>query len=365
MVRVYQISSNFLPLVLAWGFCASFIALLLHPAQSWGWVDHPTARKHHADPVPLVGGVAMCVTYILSTAILPVKPTGYPILLSGLVLLTAVGLYDDLRSLRPTVRFLFQIGAVLLMVFFAEVRLHHLGNLFGFSVISLALLPAFLLTLFGVVGVINALNMSDGLDGLAGGLALIATFWLVVLIQISPEPRWYTGDFGALVSLLGVIAGFLCFNLRHPWRARARTFMGDAGSTMLGFALAWFLVKLSQGPEAVMAPMTAVWILALPLMDAVAVTIRRLISGHSPFFPDRQHAHHLLLSRGLTDGQATARLLGVAWVLGAVGVTAHRLGVPEPVQFYTFLLLFAAFFGVTSRARKAQQSTSAIAPRPM
>lgn len=360
-----QASIKFFSVILVFSLCTILIASLLRPAQVWGWIDQPSARKHHANPVPMVGGFAMCVAYTLGTLILPEKPPACPILLAGLVLLTAVGLYDDLRSLRPAIRFLFQIGAVSLMVFGGKVVLSNLGNLFGLGAITLAAIPAFLFTLFSVVGVINALNMSDGLDGLAGGLALIATFWLLVLIQLSPDPSQHTGDFGALLNLLGVIAGFLCFNLRHPWRARASTFMGDAGSTMLGFALAWFLVKLSQGPEAVMAPMTAVWILALPLMDTVAVTIRRLRAGHSPFSPDRQHAHHLLLSRGLTDGQTTAGLLVVAFVLGAVGVVAHRLAVSEFLQFYAFLLLFGIFFWVTSRAWKAQWLTAASTPRQM
>ena len=338
------------PLLLSFGFCVGMIALLIHPARVWGWVDHPSSRKHHRTPVPLVGGVAMCVAYSLSLLALPEPPHSYQALLVAMVLLTLIGLYDDLRAIRPIIRFAFQGGAVLVMALGGGVVLDSLGDLFGLGDVILGGGIALAVTVFGVVGVINAFNMSDGLDGLAGGLALIAAGWLVVLLQMASSA--HADDSNALLTLVLVIAGFLCFNLRHPWRARASVFMGDAGSTMLGFVLAWFLVHLSQGQEAVMTPMTAVWLLALPLMDTIAVMIRRIRIGHHPFAADRRHAHHLLLGCGLTDGRAAALLLIAALSIGAVGVAAHGLGVPEYLQFYAFLALFWLYYGLTSRLWK-------------
>ena len=340
-------------MLLAFGLCVGLIALLIRPARAWGWMDRPTTRKHHRTPVPLVGGVAMGVAYGLSVLALPEKPYSYQELLSAMTLLALVGLYDDFRTVRPAIRFLFQIGAVLVMALGGGILLGNLGDLFGLGDVTLLGGIALLVTLFCVVGVINAFNMSDGLDGLAGGLALIVAGWLIVLLQIAPTS--YRGDSNALLALVMVIAGFLCFNLRHPWRTRASVFMGDAGSTLLGFVLAWFLVHLSQDPEAVMVPMTAVWLLALPLMDTVAVMIRRIRNGRSPFAADRQHLHHLLLGRGLTDGQATALLLAMALMTGAAGVAAHRLGVPESLQFYAFLALFGLYYRVTARLWKHQR----------
>ena len=335
------------PLLLAFGLCIGLIALLIHPAQTWGWVDHPTARKHHPTPVPLVGGIAMCVAYSLSLLMLPVRPDDHQALLIAMTLLTLIGLYDDLRATRPALRFLFQGGAVLMMALNSGITLDNLGNLFGLGDVLLPKGIALLFTLFCVVGVINAFNMSDGLDGLAGGLALIAAGGLIVLLNMASLS--HSGDHHALLALVVVIVGFLCFNLRHPWRARASVFMGDAGSTMLGFVLAWFLVDLSQGQKAVMTPITAVWLLALPLMDTVAVMIRRIRLDQNPFAADRRHLHHLLLNCGLPDGRATALLLIVALMIGAMGVGAHWLGVPEYLQFYAFLVLFGLYYGLTGR----------------
>lgn len=301
---------------------------------------------------------AFCVSMLL---LAEEWPHAFPVLLVCMTQLTLVGLYDDRFPLRPSVRFLFQISAILLMVLAGEIALTSLGNLFGWGNVLLGdfTIP---LTIFAVVGVINAFNMIDGLDGLAGGLALLATLCMIVLSLLAPT----TGNavIGVLSVLALVIAGFLCFNLRHPWRARASVFMGDAGSTMLGFVLGWFLVHLSQGREAVMAPVTAIWIVALPLMDTIAVMTRRIRAGHSPFAADRQHLHHLLLGIGLTDGRVCAILLATATFAATSGVLAWRLGVPEHWQFYAFLAAFVLYYRLTTRLWTRQQAAVAGSMKP-
>ena len=325
-----------------------FIALSIRWAGRLGWVDRPDDRKQHCHPVPLTGGIAMCAAFCLSLPLMPDKPDAYLVLLASLVVLALVGAYDDLRSIRPATRFLFQTVAVLLMTLNGQVLLSNLGNLLGWGSIVLGDL-AIPFTLFGIVGVINAFNMIDGLDGLAGGVALIAIGCLLALNLTAPAPDHHASN--ALLVLAMVIVGFLCFNLRHPWRVQASVFMGDSGSTMLGFALGWFLVSLSQdreGQAAVMTPMTAVWILAVPLLDTVTVMIRRLRARQSPFNADRQHLHHLLLNYGYSDGQVTAMLLTGALITGVIGMAAHRLAVPEFVQFYGFLGVFLLYYQATT-----------------
>ena len=328
-------------------FCsAGLILLLSRPALAWGWVDHPSTRKHHHRPVPLIGGIAMCMAASVSIVLLPEKIDAYTIFLLSIWLMALVGLYDDLHAVRPASRFLFEIAAVLLMALGAGIQLNDLGDLFGLGAVTLGL-AAIPFTIFSVVGMVNAINMIDGLDGLAGGVALIAVLWLVAVAATGPI--MHVEDVQTLLALALAIAGFLCFNLRHPGRARASVFMGDAGSMMLGFALSWFVVHLSQGEQRVMAPMTAVWILGLPLMDTVTVMLRRIRARQSPFNPDRQHLHHLLLSRGLSDGQVTARMLALSAASGALGAGAWWIGIPESVQFYTFLVAFVIYYRLTSR----------------
>lgn len=328
------------------GLLASGLVLLLRrPAIAWGWVDVPCTRKHHPHPVPMVGGVAMWAAFCGGVLLLPVRPDSWPLLLVGLTLMTAVGLYDDIHSTRPATRLLFQ-GAIVLAAFLGSgASMSRPGDLFGLGEIELGL-GALPFTLFVVIGVVNAYNMLDGLDGLAGGSALIMAGWLVALClaaEVTP-----VGDAGALLVLAAAIAGFLAHNLRHPWRKRASVFMGDAGSTLLGFALAWFILHLCQGESAIIAPMTGVWILALPLLDTVTVMVRRMRAGRSPFRADRTHLHHILLARGLSDGRVTALMLLFSLISGGLGFLSEWLEVPDAAGFYSVLGIFILYYHFTT-----------------
>ena len=105
--------------------------------------------------------------------------------------------------------------------------------------------------------------------------------------------------------------------------------MGDAGSMFLGFTLAWFLIQLSQGEERLLAPVTALWIIALPLIDTVSMMVRRFRLGRSPFAADREHFHHILLASGYTPKQTLVMMILIAGLLAGVGLAGHLLGVPE------------------------------------
>ncbi len=322
------------------------IKLLRRPAHWIGLLDHPGQRKHHQGAVPLTGGIAMCVSFLLCAPFLDISLQPYTSLLIAAVIMTAVGVGDDRYDLSTTGRFLAQGIAALVMALMGGVYLVELGDLIGFGNIELndLSLP---FTVICVIGVINGLNMIDGLDGLAGGVTFIAIFWLAVLVgQGSVQPA-AGADILLMTVLLAVIAGFLSFNMRLPWRRRAAIFMGDAGSMFLGTILVWFLVDLSQGPTRAFAPITAVWILGLPLMDTASVMVRRLIQKRNPFCGDREHLHHLLQRCGLPHAAVTWILLGFSALLGGIGVASWYGDVSEAALFYGFLGVFALFFFAT------------------
>lgn len=348
-------------LILSFFICISLIVILKIPAQRLGWIDRPDIRKQHREPTPVIGGVTMYLAFSLVLMCLPERPHGWEALLVAMGMLTAVGVWDDVRRISPLVRFFFQGSAVLLTIKTGGLAISQLGDLFGLGPVGLGA-GAALFTVFCVVGVINAFNMSDGLDGLAGGFALVATSWVIALSQTAPGQ--HQADCTVLWVLAAAIAGFLAFNLRHPWRARASVFMGDAGSTMLGLVVGWFMVQLSQGETRVMSPMTAVWILAVPLLDAVTLMIRRKLAGRSPFGADRQHLHHLLQAIGWSHGRVVAILLLLAVASGGAGAVAWWLGVPDYMQFYAFMGLFLVYYQATARiwARLgAEPSTQTVA----
>lgn len=333
-------------LLLAFLLTILIIHSLKKPARDWGWVDKPNHRKHHKGAIPLVGGTAMFIAFAVAWLTLNQSLVALNGLLGGMSILVVTGIYDDRHEAPASLRFVAQIVASFCIIWGDGVYLRSLGELLGNSAISLDLM-AVPFTIFCVVGVINALNMIDGLDGLAGGLALVSTVCLLLLAQASQAHPSIILLLGLLAS---VITGFLYFNLRHPWRRQASVFMGDAGSMVLGLALAWAFVKLSQGEQRAFSPIVAVWVFGLPLMDTIAVMIRRVLGGKSPFESDRRHIHHLLLHSGISTAKVTVYLLLASAALGGIGIAGWYKAVPDHALFYGFLSLFALYFFLTSLA---------------
>lgn len=315
------------------------IVWLRAQAHRFGLVDVPGGRKHHQGTVPLVGGLAMFGGVAVFT-LGGEWPHGQMVLLAALTLLVLKGYLDDRYDLRAGLRFLIQAIAVLMMVYWGGIRLDNLGNLFGAGDVILGRW-AVPMTIFGVLGVINAMNMIDGIDGLAGGLAFVS---LLVFAGFSMAGG-FLGE-TLLLPLLAAVTGFMLFNARTPWRPQASVFMGEAGSVLLGFSLAWTAVDFASVRQ-VFTPITAVWILAIPLMDTVALMLRRVRKGRSPFSPDREHLHHILQHAGFSQCQTVAIVWLLSSLFAAIGVAGWWLGVPEYAMFYGFAAVFVLYlYGV-------------------
>ncbi|SCZ67270.1 hypothetical protein [Thiohalomonas denitrificans] len=324
-------------------FSAAFaLSVVLMPmARGAGWVDSPCVRKRHRGEVPLVGGVAIFLAIAAGTAFAGLWRE-YAVLLAFGAVLLACGLYDDVKPLSARFRFLAQGAAAVVAALVGGVVLHDVGNLVSTGVIALGV-AAVPVTAFCFVGVMNAFNMSDGMDGLAGGLALVT---LLSMSYLAVGIRH--AEFLTLAA--GAVAGFLLLNMRSPVLGRAKVFMGDAGSLMLGGILAWFLIDLSQGADRAFSPSVALWLFALPLMDTVSLMIRRIRKGRSPFSPGREHFHHILQRAGFSVGQSGSIMVGLATLLAIVGVVGSELLIPEPVLFFGFLGVFGVYLWGMSRA---------------
>ena len=307
-------------------------------------VDHPGGRKHHAQPTPLIGGIAIVTGFSLAALAsgLPLSP--FRALFGGALILTIVGVLDDLRELSPRSRFLAQLGASFLMAVGADVVLTDLGYLLDPDWLMVLGFLAIPYTLFAATGLMNAINMSDGVDGLSASLVLIALFSMVLVASTSGQ----SDKASLLVPLLAALLAFLLFNLRP--RGHALVFMGDAGSLFLGFALCWFLIRFSQGPDRLMAPVTALWLIALPLIDTLVIMGRRITKGQSPFRADRQHCHHILLAAGFSPKQALGIMLLLALSAAGIGLAGHFLGIPEHIMFWGFMALLGLHAWMVTRA---------------
>lgn len=305
-----------------------------------GLVDLPGGRKQHQGPIPVTGGLAMYAGFAAAalTSGLVSGPT--LALVTALGLLVAGGAADDMHDLSARWKFFLQLLATLFMTSWAGVQVVQLGDLLGLGPVNLYgwAIP------FSVVcalGVINAINMLDGLDGAAAGIALLASLWLAWAAAL----QGLGAQSVLLLLLASVIAGFLVWNLRVPGRKQAAVFMGDAGSMMLGLALCWFSIDLTQGEGRTLAPIACVWLLAVPLLDMARVMFVRLLRGGSVFDADREHLHHFLLARGHSVAATAWILIAASAAAGAIGVGAWRLDVPDAAMFYAFLALLAAILG--------------------
>ena len=325
--------------LLSFATTAFLIAALLPKAEQLRLVDNAGGHKVHGHGTPLIGGIAMFGGLSLCVFFAPLPSNLYYMIFAAGILLL-VGTVDDIVALSPITRFLSQITASLIMILSADVQLIDFGKLIS-NEIAYTGSWAIALSVFSTVGVINALNMSDGVDGLAGGFTLIALTGLGIAVAIAGTPP-ITSLF---TILIGVISAFLLFNMRTPWQGKARTFMGNGGSMVLGLVLAWLFIDLSQASSGrVITPITALWLLALPLIDTVVIMTRRLMKGCSPFAADREHLHHLIMAYGFTPGQSVAILLGAGTFFAAVGLLTRFFNFPEYVMFYSFVVLFIFSF---------------------
>lgn len=326
-------------------FTTVFLLAVRKLAQKVGLVDEPNFRKHHQGMIPLVGGISVyagiCFTFAVMNYYIP--HAALYLFCAGLLVL--VGALDDRFDISVKVRATTQALIAVLMMGYAGLYLHSLGYLLGGW--ELLLGPfGYVLTLLAVWSAINAFNMIDGIDGLLGGLSCVSFAALGVILLADGQISLAMWCFAMISSTLP----YVLLNLGLPGH-RYKVFMGDAGSTLIGFTLIWMLLQTTQSTPPSLSPVTALWLIAIPLMDMVAIMYRRLRKGMSPFAADRQHIHHLLMRAGFSQHQTLALITLAAVLLAAVGVLEELVqAIPEWFMLVLFLLAFMLYGYCIKRA---------------
>lgn len=326
-------------------FCLTCVAIkVLHPiAQRVGLVDLPNERKLHEGAIPLIGGVSIyCSVLLVSSIVIPQSQTLNLYLISAALILF-LGVLDDKYDLSVRVRMAAQVITASILIFGAGLYLTTFGDILYFFEFKLGYAGIFVTTI-AVIGAINAFNMVDGIDGLAGMLSLVTFSSLAFLF-------YWAGNSWFLLPLLfiGAIVGYLLFNLRWPFPSLDKIFMGDAGSMLIGLTVVWLLVLGTQADSnhlhqgQVFSPVTALYIIAIPLMDMAAIMYRRVKKGMSPFKPDRDHLHHIFERAGYNRKQTLIRISLASLLLAVIGIGADLAQVPEAIMFVAFLAIFAAY----------------------
>ena len=289
-------------------------------AHKVGAIDVPKdARRMHKKPIPRLGGLAIYGGFLCSILIFGQLDETMLCVLLGAAIIVALGIFDDVLALGAKLKFVVQIVAAAIPVCIGDLQIGLFTNLNPLSdtpFVHLGIL-AVPVTIIWIVGITNAVNLIDGLDGLAVGVSSIAAItMLAVALLTGNMPIAIT-----MAALAGACIGFMPYNL-NP----AKIFMGDTGSTFLGYMLATVSIMGLFKFYAVISFAVPFLILGLPIFDTANAIIRRVAAGRSPMSPDRGHVHHKLIDMGFNQKQAVAILYAISATLGLTAVVLSSSG---------------------------------------
>ncbi|HEX6981559.1 MAG TPA: MraY family glycosyltransferase [Balneolaceae bacterium] len=312
--------------------------------------DPADQRKLHKQATPNLGGIAIFAAIFVSFAV-----SGYameswsPFLAAGLTILFFSGIKDDILVISPLKKLLLQICAIAALALGGGLIITDLGGVFGFH--EIPLWAGAILTFFTMAVVVNAYNLIDGVDGLAGGTGVIVSLFF----------GWWFWQAGMMahavlaITLTGSLLAFLKYNFQP-----ASIFMGDTGSQIVGFLLAFFAVSFVKAgvaggvdgiaPFTNIVPVLVLSVLIVPLYDTLRVFLVRAFNGKSPFRPDRSHVHHQLLDMGFTHRTCCYVIYG--FNISILGLTMLLAGMEINLLFSVVLLTTMVLFPTVNIKRR-------------
>jgi UDP-GlcNAc:undecaprenyl-phosphate GlcNAc-1-phosphate transferase len=390
--------------LLAAGLTAAFILLLSPIARSIDLVAYPGGRgiRQHSQPVPLIGGISIILAVCLCALLSPLNLSHFRVLFFSVIILTFVCVLDDHRDIKASIKFLFQILVVGILINFDDVTVLYLGELFpdqGRQGLGLLAVP---FTLIAIIGVMNAVNMIDGHDGLAGSCALITLCAILLLpgLMVQPEltqlyqhlaPDILVEAISTLqvrleigyairsfiLFVLAPLFIFIIFNvISSPIFGQNRqVYLGDVGSVFLGLLIAYTLIKLSDSsfyyyqsdagydyyrPGTFIPANAASWFVGLPLVDMIAVLFIRMFRKDSLVIGDRRHLHYLLVDRGWSRLSVLVTLILVHLLLVLIGFMSIVRNWPDFILFWGFVGTIIAHIAVCSILSRQPTKSSTI-----
>jgi len=345
IIQNFLSAQFFLALVIS----IALIPILRRLAVNVGLVDHPGGRKQHKASVPLVGGPAIVLATAVSLLIwgIPAEFTGMLTAASGLFLIGAI---DDKYDISAKFRLVVQTSLVVMALWWDNIWLSEIIVSENF-VLNLGVF-GYPLTVIAVLGIMNAINMLDGLDGLSSGVVLIILGFLIGIATVAGA----TG-----VSLIGVctfgsVLGFWAYNYRFSWREKASVFMGDSGTTVLGFVLPLLAIKLSIVAPTYAPKSLLLWLFAIPIWDICAVIIKRLRDNKSPLQAGRDHIHHVLMNAGLTVRHSLHLIYLLTITTISFGVSVRYFDLSQIEAYAAFFMFMAVYLGRVGSLSKKSKS---------
>ncbi len=305
------------------------IPLLRKVAFKTNYLDHPKNTKVHAHPMPLLGGVAIYIAFVIGIYMTLGIDHDHKLtsILMGATLLLIVGLVDDRMGMMPEVKLLAQFLAAMVVIK-SGVRMEFLPNYY---------LNVFL-TYLWLVGITNAFNLLDNMNGLSAGIAAIAAIFFGIAM-------WTTNQIGIAIIAFALAGSTLGF-LRHNF-PKAHVFMGDSGSLVIGYLLASTAVMGSWNTKFLTTSLAMpIIILAYPIFDTTLVTVMRLIEGRSIFQGGRDHSSHRLALLGLKRKRAVLLIYLICISLGFAALLIQRLPIRAAISMIVLVAVFMVIFGI-------------------
>jgi len=285
---------------------ALLLRALVPVAFAIGLTDKPSERKTHKGIIPLIGGPAVLIAFTLALSLSDLITEHYWQILTGVLIIGLVGTVDDHSHLRGRTRLIAQLLVTISLLYITDIRVTNVG-LFQIEdpIIST------LFTIIAIIGLTNAFNLIDGIDGLAGSLML----WTMISIALfARQPN--TEAFLLITTLSASLIPFIHANLYGKLN---KVFLGDSGSTAIGFFIAWLLIDQSQSTTGVLYPSSVVWCAAIPIFNTLVVMLSRIMAGTSPFYADRTQIHDQFMRRGASSRQTLILILLLAMALTWLG----------------------------------------------
>ncbi len=325
-------------------FIFAFLAIkFFNPvAIEIGLVDKPSERKQHAGHIPLIGGISIFLAVLAASLLWLPDTLELRMYLIASAMMVFIGALDDKFDLRVRVRIVGQIIIASLMIYGVGGYIANLGNLFGFGDVTLGPL-GIVFTYVGIIVVINAYNMIDGIDGLIGSLSINTFTSIAILFIISGQTDYLSYPLILATATVPYLMYNLGFFEKFFNKESKKIFMGDAGSMFVGLSVIWLLTMGTQGEQASFRPITALWICAIPLMDMLAIVVRRYKNGKSPFKPDRDHLHHILQRAGLSSRQTLVAISTAAAVMSVIGLAGEYFNVADVIMLIGFIFTFVCY----------------------
>lgn len=310
--------------ILGFGLVYFTIPPLIRVSIAKHLYDTPNARKVSKIVVPTLGGVAIFISFILSTI---VATDGYDFselkyLIAAVMLMFFVGLKDDLMDISASKKLFVQLVAVIMLIVLGNFRFTNLYGAFGFYEINYSF--SFAITLFIMIAIINAFNLIDGIDGLASGISIVISMVFGSWFLLAGHQEYGIMSF----CLTGCLIAFFTFNV---FGKKYKIFMGDNGSLILGVIMVSLVIKFNEfniNPQAAYAiqnaPAVSISILIIPIIDTLRVFFIRISNRRSPFSPDMNHIHHKFIELGNSHFKTTLLIVLFNILFIAFTLALHR-----------------------------------------